>query len=833
MLAEILEDPITVICEAPLPMCSPEVLADCFLRRVADLAPVTDQPFIAILNGEPLLRAGWGRRLIPGDELAFVLLPLGGGGGDSNPLRVVLQIVVLAVAIYTGNLAALGELAPYVAAGVAVAGNALVNAIAPLPRPSVSRQNQLGGETSPTYGASVSLAANQARLGSPIPVIYGRHIILPDFWQQPYYEFDSSSVQTYYAIFTIGEGEYDLESLQIDDTAFAAFPGVPEFDMFLGEDGTTLVGKTPLAVSEVGGIELNDVETTAFFTVCASDRTVDEIQCDFVAPRGVFFANTDGTLGFHNISLFIDYQEIDEAGTAVGGIQTAGPFSLAGSTSEPIRRSASFKVADARYQVRMRRTTPRIGSTRYAEDAIWSAAYGFIAGGPTFLSGVTYLAVKMQSSNALNSSTAQRFRAVVQRRLPVYRNGAWTDPEATRSVVWAALDLLRNPVYGAGLPDARIDLDAFLDISATLDGRRDRFDGIFDTRNSALRACQQIMRAGRCAVVPVLSQITAIRDELREIPTALFSPRITRPESLSVEYIVADDDTADGVTAVYFDEVAWSEKRITVGAPGVVTPERPVEVSMFGITQPVQAQREALFIAYETFYRRRRLRLSTELDAARVRFGDLAVFASDVLNTGHSADVVGYVSGTGLVTLSEPMPAEWDDGRELLLVYTRRDGSPTDPVSVTYLTEYILSGATNLSPSPLRADDEERARCIVYDTATIRFDGKITGVMPRTSNRYDVLAVVDDVRVYDADAGLEVPEDNVGVDEPDVVISIDVDQQDLVLSDVYNAAVGDPGTDPVSVEFRFEPGVIISASDTQAYAPVSYTHLTLPTILLV
>ena len=85
MLAEILEDPITVICEAPLPMCSPEVLADCFLRRVADLAPVTDQPFIAILNGEPLLRAGWGRRLIPGDELAFVLLPLGGGGATLIP----------------------------------------------------------------------------------------------------------------------------------------------------------------------------------------------------------------------------------------------------------------------------------------------------------------------------------------------------------------------------------------------------------------------------------------------------------------------------------------------------------------------------------------------------------------------------------------------------------------------------------------------------------------------------------------------------------------------------------------------------------------------------
>lgn len=51
--------------------------------RVRRLAPVGNAPVVAILNGKPLLRAGWRRRLRNGDHLVFWTLPRGRG---SNPL---------------------------------------------------------------------------------------------------------------------------------------------------------------------------------------------------------------------------------------------------------------------------------------------------------------------------------------------------------------------------------------------------------------------------------------------------------------------------------------------------------------------------------------------------------------------------------------------------------------------------------------------------------------------------------------------------------------------------------------------------------------------------
>lgn len=67
--------------------------------RVRRLAPASSAPVIAILNGKPLMRAGWRRRLRPGDQLVFCRLPRGGGGGGgSNPLRALLSIALAVVA---------------------------------------------------------------------------------------------------------------------------------------------------------------------------------------------------------------------------------------------------------------------------------------------------------------------------------------------------------------------------------------------------------------------------------------------------------------------------------------------------------------------------------------------------------------------------------------------------------------------------------------------------------------------------------------------------------------------------------------------------------------
>jgi hypothetical protein len=64
---------------------------------------------------------------------------------------------------------------------------------------------------------SISGAQNAARLGDPIPVLYGRMLTTPDFASQPYAYFDGNN-QYLAQILSIGWGEFDLNNVLIGDT---------------------------------------------------------------------------------------------------------------------------------------------------------------------------------------------------------------------------------------------------------------------------------------------------------------------------------------------------------------------------------------------------------------------------------------------------------------------------------------------------------------------------------------------------------------------------------------------------------------------------------------
>lgn len=200
--------------------------------RIRRLVP-RDRPAIAVLNGRPVLRAGWRRRLRDGDRLAVVLLPRGGGGGGggSNPLRLVLSLALMAFAPMAagwifgvpGTAAGLASttalfggftIGQATALGIYMAGNALINAVLPPPRSGA------GAQASPTY--TLQAQGNSARLDAPIPVQYGRLKVYPDIAAQPYAEF-AGNEQYLFQLLCLGAGEFEIEGLLIEDTPITAF----------------------------------------------------------------------------------------------------------------------------------------------------------------------------------------------------------------------------------------------------------------------------------------------------------------------------------------------------------------------------------------------------------------------------------------------------------------------------------------------------------------------------------------------------------------------------------------------------------------------------------
>ena len=144
--------------------------------KVSRLAPRIAAPVVAMLNGRPLLRRAWRRRLRDGDTLVFWVLPQDRDRG-SNPLRTLLNIAMLAVAPWVAGLA-LGASASTVLFGsftlgqaatlaVGLLGTAAINALLPMPTPRQPEQL-------PTPSAVYSLRAqgNLARLEQAIPVQY-------------------------------------------------------------------------------------------------------------------------------------------------------------------------------------------------------------------------------------------------------------------------------------------------------------------------------------------------------------------------------------------------------------------------------------------------------------------------------------------------------------------------------------------------------------------------------------------------------------------------------------------------------------------------------------
>lgn len=161
-------------------------------------------PTVCVYQGKELLRSEYDQ--VIESPVFFITLPTGGDSG-TNPLA---MVAMIALTVYTGGLAAsgfggvmgAGEMAAGMTAGAIMVGGAmLINAVFPPPGLPNSATPSTG---SPTY--ALQAQGNAARLGSPIPVNYGRMRIYPDFAAAPYTEFESNE-QYLYQLFCIGQGE--------------------------------------------------------------------------------------------------------------------------------------------------------------------------------------------------------------------------------------------------------------------------------------------------------------------------------------------------------------------------------------------------------------------------------------------------------------------------------------------------------------------------------------------------------------------------------------------------------------------------------------------------
>ncbi len=732
-------------------------------RSLAHLAPKGGVPVICQVNGKWVSRAAWGRRVQDGDSVVFVQLPQGGGGGGgSNPLKIVLTIAIMyfapyaAAALNTGmglGLAAgsLGMTA--LTAAVGVIGNMLVNALIPTPKPSAaSMASASGGLASPSPTYSLGAQGNSARIGQPIPVVYGRHIIYPDFAAMPYVEY-AGNEQYLYQLFCLGQGEFDIESINIEDTPISSF-GEITYEVVPPGGTVTLFPTSVVTSTEVSGQEALPSTVVGPFVANAAGTEANSLAIDVVMSRGLYYANDSGGLDALTVTWTVEAQLIDDFGAGVGAWFVLGNESYSAATTTPQRLSYKYGITAGRYRVRLTRTNSKNTDSRAGHELDWAGLRAYLPGTQTY-GNVTMVAMRLRATNNLSQQASRKINFIVTRKLQTWHpvTGWSSSTVATRSIAWAIADIARAD-YGAGLADSRIDLQGLYDLDAVWSARGDTLDCVFDSQSTIMEGLSQATRAGRAIPFVQGGIVHAVRDAAETIPVAMFSQRNILKNSLSLDYIMPSEETADAVDVTYFDSAIWSERTVRASLPGG-TSTKPAKVKLFGVTGRQQAWNEGMYIAACNRYRRRMLSFSTEMEGFIPSLGDLIAVQHDMPKWGQSGEIVAWDAASKTATLSEPL--DWSAGGAHSFALRKRDGSVIGPFAATAGTDVyrvVIAGWTSgTHQAPDVGGDRERTHYAFGPTNEQYIKCRVLGIRPRSAETVEISAVVESDFVHTADTG--------------------------------------------------------------------------------
>ena len=714
------------------------------INRLVEIYQINNgnTPFICLVNGDPVLRAEWNSlKIRSNDHIAFIHLLQGGGGGGSNPLRVVgmVALVVATVASYGAASAAWGTVwGATVAAGVSIGGGMLINALVPPPKPTLNGTSYTVSSQSPTY--SLQAQGNQARLGNPIPVIYGRHLVYPDFASQPYYEYIDNE-QYVYQLHCIGQGEYDIEKIMIEDTPISSFKEIT-YEILPPNTKNTMFAEDVVTSTEISGQELLKDEIIGPFILNPSETTVSKIGIDVAFQRGLYYANDNGSMSDKSVNWKVEARKIDDEDNALGEWFVLGQETFSSNSHNAIYKTYNYDVENARYEVRATRLDEKDTSSRAGHEIRWTSAKGFINAEHEY-GNVTMIALKMQATNNLSQRSSRLLNCVVTRKLPQWTpEKGWSEPVPTNSIAWALADVLKAE-YGAKLDDSRIDLDTLLYLDGIWHSRGDTFNAVFDSKLTVFEALSRIAKCGRAVAFLQGGIVRFVRDEPKTIPVALFSPRNIIKNSLSIQYIMPSEDTADSVTVEYFSDKTWKTTEIT-GVLPESTSENTATVELFGCTNKEQALREALYMAAANRYRRRIVSFMTELDGLIPTYGDLVAITHDMPSWGQGGEVI-QKDGNKL-TLSEPVT--FSDNSVHYIALRKANGQLSGPYIVT---SGNLENEVVLEETPdfeiYTGTSRERTHFAFGPADKWATMARIIGIKPRT-NTVEITAVIEDERVH-------------------------------------------------------------------------------------
>lgn len=685
-----------------------------------------DKPTICILNGDALMRAEWNKPLQSGDVVNFVVVP----GDPVTAIYIIAVIVIAAIAVSM------------------------------VPNPKTPGQIP---EADPVY--SLTGQRNQNRKRMPIESAYGRVRVWPSYAARAYNCYRDND-QYQYQLFCVTQGQFQFEEVMIEDTSIDQFQDVVSEVIQPGQSMTLFPDNVETS-SEVAGLELYgpneaDYEGWRSFVANSAGTLTNRLEVDVSISSGLYYANDDGGLNTRTITAEWEYRQIDDSGNAVGSWESMASFSKTLKTVTPQRYTLRKWVTAGRYEIRARRTNDASDSHRVGDTLEWASMRAFLPSTRDY-GDVTLLAIEARATNNLNDNSSNRINGVGTRKLPTWdkTTRTWSDPVATRSIVWAFCDVWRAE-YGAKLSDAWLDLDHLYDLDLEFTTRGEFFDWTFDQKVTVWEAAKTIARAGRCVPVVTGSVITMVRDSVAVLPRAVFNQENMVRGSFKWDVTLIDDSDYDSVEVEYTDPVSWSQETVLCVMPDQAG-TNPQSLKLPGCTSRTHAYREGMYIAARNRYINETVTFQTGLEGHIPAYGDLIAVSHDLPRWGQGG-FVEEINGR-VVELSEPV--EFGDGNHYL-VFRKKDGSATGSYLVTAgehsqqvvladaLEEQLFFSATTEPPMFLFGAGESWGRLC-----------KVVGLSPSDDQKVEITAEGYEAIVHSFDE-LDAPVEDDSVTPPTI-----------------------------------------------------------------
>ncbi len=499
----------------------------------------------------------------------------------------------------------------------------------------------------PSSSYNLNSKQNVAKLGEPIPIVYGNVRIYPSLVEQPFKRFEANE-EYIYQLMCLGADDVVVDKVMVAESnsadldpaifTYEVFNAIrnPNIETYIRARFDQHYRQRTRDLPEISRLELTDVmvASTAFpgaqtagyagpyrlnSSAAGPIHQSEGIQVHFVMPGGLYNSEDDGSLSSTAVRALIKIKSYDSTGALL--TEQDSTYEALGWSNSPVRETFyptyTVQPEGSWYTIEVRRdpTTPEPASTRI-QDTIYveKVTYAEHVGPVDEFGNVTLLWVKAKASNALANASTFKISAWVHRR------------NVGNELHQVIFDLYTNTEYGAGLPPA--DLEDLPIVSEV-------FNGIFDTSVTVMDAVSVIAKAGLYISYLKGSKILLRKDEVQPIRRAVYNETNIIGGSLKIAYSFGEERSSDGTLVKYRDALTFEQVETTYPT----TAMKPEILELLGCTDPAVAEAAAKYGWKSATRRRKTATFTTDVQGMIPQFMDRIGVSHNFVNWGDSGQL--------------------------------------------------------------------------------------------------------------------------------------------------------------------------------------------------